>query len=188
MNERSDVTALLHRLADGHDDAADALWPLVYDELRLLADRCFRGESAGHTLQPTALVNEAFVRLVGDLNESWHDRRHFLAVAGRAMRRVLVDHARRRNAAKRGGGWDRVPLDMADDSVSPSNLDLLALDEALERLSGFDPDLVRLVELRFFVGLTFDDAAAIMGVAPITAKRMWKMAKGWLFRELSAGE
>jgi len=188
MTARSDVTALLQRLAAGQDEAADVLWPLVYDELHQLADRCFRGEAADHTLQPTALVNEAYVRLVGDLGQSWQDRRHFFAVAGRAMRRVLVDHARRRKAAKRGGDRDRVPLDLVDAPVPPADLDLLALNEALEKLAALDPSLVQMVELHFFGGLTFEDTARVMGVATITAKRMWKMAKGWLFRELSAGE
>jgi RNA polymerase sigma factor (TIGR02999 family) len=180
-----DVTRLLHRLAGGELQAADELWPAVYNELHDLAGRCFQNESAGHTLQPTALVNEAFVRLVGSDPGNWENRTQFLAVAARAMRRILIDYARRRRAAKRGGEACQVPLsDSNEPAICPED-DVLVLDEALEKLSGFDPQLARLVELRFFGGLTFDETAKSLDVAPITAKRMWKMARGWLLRQIS---
>jgi RNA polymerase sigma factor (TIGR02999 family) len=184
-----DITHLLNALASGKAEAADALWPMVYGELHRLADRYFRGEPANHTLQPTALVNEAFIRLARSGPEDWESRAQFYAVAACAMRHVLVDHARRRKSAKRGGKQRPLRLDGQIDAGDTRELEqLLDLDDALSRLADTDKRLVQLVELRYFAGLTFDEAARVLGVAPITAKRMWRLAKGWLFREMARGE
>jgi RNA polymerase sigma factor (TIGR02999 family) len=173
--------------------------PLVYDELRRIASRYIRGERPGQTLQATALVNEAFLRLAAERPRDFQNRTHFVAIAALSMRQILVQRARARRAIKRGGAPERVTL---DDNLSPSaganlhdagvfgaarDIELLALDEALTRLAGFDPDLVRLVELRHFGGLTVEETAVAMGVSPATVKRQWAVARAWLKRALSGG-
>jgi RNA polymerase sigma factor (TIGR02999 family) len=188
MPPRSDVTAILNRLAQGHPEAADELWPLVYDELRGLAEGYFQNENIEHTLQPTALVNEAYIRLAGRNEPGWESRAQFFFVAARAMRHILIDHARRRRSAKRGGDRRRVILDEADKPLTPKDDDLLALNEALEKLGAVDAQLVKVVELHWFGGLTFDEVARALDVAPITAKRMWKLAKGWLRCKIDEGQ
>lgn len=191
-----DVTLLLNAIEQGDRRAAGQLLPLVYDELRRLAARNMRRESPDHTLEPTALVHEAFVRLVGPGGasgeggagggRSWHGRAHFFAAAATAMRRILIESARRKQRDKRGGGLIRQSLD--DDLLAAAAADaddrLLALDEALTKLAATQPELARLVELRFFTGLGVEEAAELMGVSPRTAKRNWSYARAWLRREI----
>lgn len=187
----SDVTELLTRVRRGDGGAAETLMPLVYDELRRLAQHRLRGEAPDLTLQATALVNEAYLRLVEQRHAAIEDRRHFFAVAAQAMRRVLIDHIRRRRRLKRGGGR-RVALDEIGEIAaiaspsSPGTIDVLAVDEALTALAAEHPQHARLVELRFFGGLSADDAAAVMGVTTRTAERWWQYAKARLF--LALGE
>jgi RNA polymerase sigma factor (TIGR02999 family) len=181
------VTQILNDLRRGEPHAADRLLPLVYDELRALARRYFGQERPGHTLQPTALVHEAYVRLVGEAEAGWEDRAHFFTVAARAMRRILVDHARVRGAVKRGGLARRQPFEAAELSAARPDEYVVALDEALVDLAEFDPHLARLVELRFFGGLTVDETAAVLGASASTVKREWTIAKGWLHRAISEG-
>jgi RNA polymerase sigma-70 factor (ECF subfamily) len=187
MASESEVTLLLNRLATGDSEAAEQLWPLVYEQLRVLAERYLKNESPAHTLQATALVNEAYVRLAGARIDDWAGRAQFLGVAARAMRRILIDHARRRGAAKRGGDRDKLPLDSAVMPAITEDERLVVLNEALERLATFDLQLARLVELHFFGGMTLEETAWLLEVSPRTAKRMWKMAKGWLHREMIKG-
>ena len=179
------VTELLIAWGDGRRDALDELLPLVYAELRQLAARYLKREPDGHTLQPTALVHEAFVRLVDQRRVKWKNRAHFYGVSAQVMRRILVDHARARKAGKRGSGWDRVPL--VEDSVASNGIDvdLLALDGALTRLSEFDPQQERIVELRYFGGLTIEETALALGISPATVVREWTIAKAWLRNELT---
>ena len=181
-----DITSLLRDWREGDLGARDRLVAVLYPELRALADRQLRGERANHTLQPTALVHEAFLRLVEGEGPEWEGRRHFLAVAARAMRRVLVDHARSRNAAKRGGGAARLPLDDALMLYEDRATDLLALDEALDRLDGLDNQLGRIVELRFFGGLTNREAGEVLGLSTRSVERGWSTARAWLRGALSA--
>lgn len=188
MASSSDVTSLLADWRSGDKEALDRLLPLVYGELRRLAEAYLRRERPGHTLQPTALVNEAYLRLVGQQQVEWQSRAHFFGIAAQMMRRILVDHARAQNAGKRGGGLQRVTLDSSFDAEERREVDLLALDEALESLSKLDPRQSRIVELRFFVGLTLEETAEVIGVAPITVRREWNLAKAWLYREMSARE
>jgi RNA polymerase sigma-70 factor (ECF subfamily) len=182
-----EVTVLLRAWAAGAPDALDQLLPLVYDELRRLAGQRLRRERQGHTLQPTALVHEAFLRLVG-YTPGWQDRQHFFAVAAQVMRRVAVDHARRRQAQRRGGGDSPLLLDLAavaEPGAESIQVDLLALDEALGRLQQMDAQQARVVELRFFTGLSIDETAAALGISAATVWRDWKSAKLWLYREIA---
>ena len=180
------VTELLRAWGAGDRTALDALIPVVYSELRRQAQRALRREGAGHTLQPTALVHEAWLRLDGQHDARWESRTQFLAVAAQAMRRVLVDHARTRRALKRGGGGAQVTLGDADSAVAAPDraVDVLALDEALARLATLDPRKARLVELRYFAGLSIPEAAAALGVSQATVGREWSVARMWLRREL----
>ena len=179
-----DVTQLLRDWRQGNRAAFDQLIPLVYDELRRLAKRHLQRQSPGHTLQTTSLVHEAYLRLIDQQNIEWQNRAHFFAVAARAMRFLLVDHARARQYAKRGGGARQVTLDEVA-VVSPErNDDLLALDEALSRLAALDPRKSQIVELRYFGGLSAEEAAEALGVSEITVKREWLKARAWLYREL----
>jgi RNA polymerase sigma-70 factor, ECF subfamily len=178
------VTALLSDWSRGDAAALNQLLPLVYAELRRIAARQLRGERVNHTLQPTALVNEVYLRLVDQRQVEWQDRAHFLAVAAQTMRRILVDHARRHDARKRGDGVQCVSIDDARDIPGTQELPLVALDEALGRLEAVDPGLAKIVELRAFGGLTIDEAAHVLKVSPSTAKRDWRTAKAWLNREL----
>ena len=179
------VTLLLARLRDGNEDAANQLIPLIYAELRRMAGAYMRRELPGQTLQATALVNEAYMRLVDGQQGPWQNRVHFLAIAAHTMRQILVDHARRRHAGKRGGASARKVAIDVDLLIAPNRLeDVIAIDEALERLAAIDPRQGRLIELRFFVGLNVDEVAEVMGISPITVKREWRSAKAWLHREL----
>ena len=181
MNE---VTRILSDIAQGDAHAADRLLPLVYEELRQLAARKLAQEAPGQTLQPTALVHEAYVRLVGaPARQHWEGRGHFLAAAAEAMRRILVDNARRKKAAKHGGGRRRVPLDEAH-RVTESPDWLLALDDALARFAAEEPAKAELVKLRFFAGLSAPEAAAALGISVATAERWWTFARTWLFADL----
>jgi RNA polymerase sigma factor (TIGR02999 family) len=185
-SRRSDVTRLLVDWRDG--DTASRLFPLVYDDLRLLAAGYLRRERRGHTLQPTALVHESFCRLVDQSPCSPRDRRHFFALAARAMRRVLVEHARKRRAAKRGGVGVAVPLEACRDLASDRSAYVVALDEALADLAQLDERQARIVELRFFGGLSIDDTADVLGISHATVEREWRVAKAWLHRCITDGE
>ncbi|MBK9119194.1 MAG: sigma-70 family RNA polymerase sigma factor [Phycisphaerales bacterium] len=181
-----ETTLLLERLRQGDTSAAQQLLPLVYDELRSLAGRYFRRQRSDHTLQPTALVHEAFLKLVDQTDPQWNGRQHFFAVAAMAMRQILVNHALARKALKRGGGQRRVLLDDAIGSGARSDgLDVLALHDALERLKQVDERKHRLVELRFFAGLAVDEAAEVLGVSKTTAESDWRAARAWLNLELT---
>lgn len=180
-----EVTRLLKAWCQGDARSLERLAPMVEQELRRLAGHYLRKESAGHTLQPTALVNEAYLRLLDWNNVEWRDRSHFLAVAGKMMRRILVNHAIARRSQKRGNSAVVVSLIEAD-SVPARAHDLLALDEALVALAQFDERKSRLVELRYFGGLTSEEAAEVLGISPRTANREWDLARAWLFRFLSS--
>ena len=182
------VSELLRAWSGGNSQAAQKLIPLVYDELRGLALRQLRGERSDHTLRPTALVHEAFLRLVDQRKGAWKNRVQFFALAAQAMRRVLVDHARARHAAKRAGRLERVTLDERAAVESSSELDVVAVNEALEELQARDPGKVRLVELRFFGGLSVDEAADVLGVSPSTLAREWRLVRAWLYRRLEETE
>ena len=181
-----DVTALLGDWSRGDRTALNQLLPLVYAELRRVALRQLRKERSDHTLQPTALVHEVFIRLVDQRRVDWQDRAHFFGVAANVMRRILVDHARRRGASKRGEGVPSVPIDEARDVAASDGMPVLALDQALDRLEKVDAELARIVELRAFGGLTIEEAAHVLSVSPSTAKRDWRTAKAWLTRELGS--
>jgi len=168
------------------DPAVNALLPLVYDELRRLAAAYLRRERPGQTIQPTALVHEAYLRLLKDKPDRWQNRAHFCAIAAHSMRQILIERARARGALKRGGVQARVTLDEGLLAADSPHIDLLALDEALQRLEAIDPEQARLVELRFFGGLTIEEAAEAMNISAATVKRHWTIARAWLARELSA--
>ena len=183
------ITEALCALRNGAPDAMDRLAPLVYEQLRRIAHRHLRAEPAGHTLSTTALVHEAYLKLVDQTRAEWQDRGHFFAVASRAMRRILVDYARRYRAARRGGGDDAapvrpIPLDDTEIPIAERAEILVALDEALERLARFDERQARVVECRFFGGLTEEETAAALGISQRTVAREWVTARGWLYQEL----
>jgi len=180
------VTQLLIGWSNGDREALDALLPVVYEELRKQAANYLRRERVGHTLQTTALINEAYLKLVDQKNVHWQNRAHFFGIAAHLMRRILVDHARTKKRAKRGGSNIRVSFNEANVLAPSQNLDIVALDEALERLSEIDEQQSRIVELRFFSGLTVEETAAVLAISPATVKRDWSMAKAWLHREISA--
>jgi len=177
--------AINYPQAVGDKEDLDKLMPAVYDELRRQAARYLRREQAGHTLQTTALIHEAYVRLVDQRNVQWQNRAHFFGIAAQMMRRILVDHARTKKRAKRGGSVIKVSLADATLPVNERDLDVVALDEALNRLAEIDEQQSRVVELRFFSGLTVEETAEVMHISPATVKRDWSMAKAWLHRELS---
>ncbi|MGA9471960.1 MAG: sigma-70 family RNA polymerase sigma factor [Terriglobales bacterium] len=181
-----DVTALLADLSKGKPEAADQLIPVVYGELRRLASSYMRREREGHTLQATALVHEAYMKLVEQRSVNWQSRTHFFGIAAQIMRRLLVDHARGHLRDKRGGGQHLVPLDDALVFSPEQSSQLVELDGALDRLAALDPRQARIVELRFFAGLTVEEAAEVLGVSPKTVKRDWSVAKAWLHGELKA--
>jgi RNA polymerase sigma factor (TIGR02999 family) len=182
--DAGDVTRLLQAWHAGDEEAYRQVSAILYDELRRQAVRCMRGERPGITLQATALVHEAFMRLAGAGEVDWQDRKHFLAIAARTMRRVLVDLVREKAAAKRGARPEAVPLEFDIVAEGPSLVDLIALDQALETLSTFDARKVRVIELRFFAGLTVDETAEVLEVAPDTVARDWRLARTWLLQEL----
>ena len=178
------VTALLVKWGQGDEAALERLIPLVHQELHAIARRCMAGENAGHSLQATALVNEAYLRLVDAKAVAWHDRAHFLAVSARVMRHILVDHARTRRAQKRGGDATQVTFDEALVVTSEPDQDFVALDDALEALATFDERKSRVVELRFFGGLSVEETASVLKVSPATVRGDWRLAKAWLQREM----
>jgi len=187
------ATRLLNRASGGEVAAAADLLPLVYDELRALAEHFFKNERADHTLQPTALVHEAYMRLVDSDAIEWKSRAQFFVIAAKAMRNILVDHARARGRQKRGGGWQELTLsaverDLGDKDPGGKVIDMLALDDALERLAEVDERKARLVELRFFAGLSSEDAAGLLDISRTTAAEDWRMARAWLHRELKAAD
>ena len=179
-----EITRLLKRWKHGEGGALDDLIAVVYPELKRIARRALRGERANHTLQTSALINEAYLRLVDQSALDWQDRGHFFAVATRVMRHILIDHARARDYAKRGGSITHLPLDDGAFAVQERAKELIALDEALERLAIVDERKSQVVELRFFGGLTVEETAEVMGLSPITIKREWRVAKAWLHSEL----
>ncbi len=182
-----DVSALIARVRGGSSDAFDELFPLVYAELRRVASREMRREHQGRTLQTTALVHEAYLRLLKDASLSFENRAHFLGIAARAMREVLIDRSRARGAKKRGGQDVRIPLDEAQLAAPDAGIPVEDLDRALERLSTVSPRAARVVEMRFFGGLSVEETAAAMNLSPATVKREWALARAWLHRDLSGG-
>ena len=182
----SDVTGLLLSWCHGDAEALDRLVPLVYDELRRVARRHLRREQPGHALQATALVHEVYLRLVDVDQLTLKNRTHFFAVAAKLMRQILVDHARRQHADKRGGGATMVSLEDVSPAAQPPSVDVLALDQALDALSAIDARQGGVVELRFFAGLDIDEAAEALGISPATVEREWALAKAWLYRRLSS--
>ena len=184
---QQEVTQLLIRLTDGDRAVLDELLPLIYGELRRVAAGYLRRESPGHTLQPTALVHEAYLRMVDQTQVRWQNRAHFLGVAAQMMRRILVDHARSRQADKRGGALPKLSLDENIDVSDERSSELVALDEALRKLAEIDPEKSRLVELRFFGGLSVEETAEVLGVSAPTVKRHWRLAKAWLYGQVQQG-
>jgi RNA polymerase sigma factor (TIGR02999 family) len=184
----SDVTRILNAIERGEAKGTDELLPLVYEELRLLAAQKLSHEPPGQTLQATALVHEAYVRLVGNQAQSWENRGHFFAAAAEAMRRILVENARRKRSLKRGGAGVRIDLDQVDMPMQAKSGELLALDEALVRLTQQDQVKADLVKLRFFAGLTLEQAAQVLGISRATAIRHWSFARAWLFRQVRTEE
>ncbi|HYH06435.1 MAG TPA: sigma-70 family RNA polymerase sigma factor [Thermoanaerobaculia bacterium] len=182
----SQVTQLLREWSAGRQEARDELLGLVYVPLRAIAERHLYREREGHTLQPTALVNELYLKLVDQRSVDWNDRTHFFAVAAQVMRRILVDHARKRKSEKRGGDMTPVTIGAALDIAAQENFDVVALDVALENLEKVFPQQARLVELRFYAGLTIDETAEVLGVSAATVSREWTMARAWLRRAMSA--
>lgn len=178
------VSKLLLNWGQGDQGAREALIPLVYDELRRLARRYLRRERPDHTLQSAALVNEAYLRLIRQEHPQWQNRAHFFGVAAQLMRHILVDHARNRAAAKRGAGAPRLTLDPDIALPQERDVDLMALDDALNQLAALDPQQSRLVELRFFGGLSIEETSVVLGVSPATVKREWATARAWLQREM----
>lgn len=183
--EEHSVAKLLSEVADGDQNAANQLMPLVYERLRMLANKLIGKESPGNTLQPTALVNEAYLRMVGQTRVEWKGKTHFFAIGAKMMRRILVDHARSKHRIKRGGGMHRIEL---TDELSVSRRrdeDVLAIEEAIEKLSRLDPRQAQIVELRFFGGLTVEEVAEVLGVSKRTVEGEWTILRAWLRRELA---
>ena len=185
MSSPANVNDLLVAWSKGDEGALTTLLPLVYDELRQLARRQLRGERDGHTLQPTALVHEAYARLVDQESVQWQGRTHFFAVAAQTMRRILVDHARKRHAAKRGGQPIQITLDATLAVADRRDVDVIALDDALNALAILDTTQAKLVELRYFSGLGIEETAKVLGISPATVKREWSTARAWLYREMT---
>lgn len=184
MTSTQNITQVLRELSEGRDTAPAKLMPLVYAELRKLAQAYLQEERADHTLQATALVHEAYIRLVDWQNVSWQNRAHFFALAAQVMRRILVDHAREKGAQKRGGGMTKLSLAEAASFAQQKEVDLVVLDDALEELTEFDAVQSRIVELRFFGGLTIEETAEAMKISPATVKREWTLAKAWLHKKI----
>lgn len=182
----SDISSLLARLKKGDTDVESELVRRIYPDLHKMAERCLRGERPGHSMQPTVLVNEVYLRLIGKRDVDWQSRTHFFALAGRVMRRILVDHARARNAVKRGGGALNVELDGSPLLTNEQSSLVLAVHECLDRLARMDPRQADIVEMKFFGGLTEEEIAAVIGLSARTVKREWAMARAWLHAELTA--
>jgi len=185
-HDQSQVAQLLHDLSAGKTGAEEALLPLIYDELRALARHFMVQERTGHTLQTTALVHEAYLRLCGSSQQKWEGKDHYMRLAAQAMRRVLIDHARRKRSQKRGRDYQRVEFDADMVICLDDTVDLLALDHALNELVDLNPRLVQLVELRYFCGFTVEETAKVIGISPRTAKSDWRLAKAWLKEKLSS--
>lgn len=184
----SDVTRILFAIEQGDGRAVDKLLPMVYDELRLLAAQKLSQEQPGQTLQPTALVHEAYIRLVGSEDQNWNSRGHFFAAAAEAMRRILIENARRKQRHKHGGGHKRVGIDDADIAIEEPSTNLFALDEALNKLTKEERVVADLVKMRYFAGLTLSQAAEIIGVSRRTADRYWAYARAWLYQEITKSD
>ncbi|MEO8381621.1 MAG: sigma-70 family RNA polymerase sigma factor [Acidobacteriota bacterium] len=180
----SEVTRLLHDWSSGRKEARDELLGLVYEPLRAIAERHLYREREGHTLEPTALVHELYLKLVDQRSVAWNDRAHFFAVSAQVMRRILVDYARRRNSEKRGGSLIPVTISDALEVAATTSVDMVAMDGALENLEKIYPQQAKIVELRFYAGLTIDETAAVLGVSPATISREWTMARAWLRRAM----
>jgi RNA polymerase sigma factor (TIGR02999 family) len=185
--EPNDVTRLLGRMRGGDEHAVDELMPVVYDELRVIARRQLRRNVAHPTLNTTALVHEAFLKLAGSVQPQWQDRCHFFAVAATAMRQILVDYARRRGARKRGGDWKQVDFEVAELDIDHQGELVLDIDDALRKLSDLSPRLTQVVECRFFAGMSFEETGVVLGVNEKTVRRDWTKARAWLHRELGVG-
>ena len=187
MDRRPEITLWLQEWSSGKEDALEALMPVVYAELHRQAANYLRRERLGHTLQATALINEVYLKLIDQREVNWKNRAHFFGIAAQAMRRILVDHARSRHRDKRGGNAENLPLEAAGFVTSPneSRVDLIALDEALTRLADLDERQSRIVELRFFTGMSVEETAEALGISAATVKNEWRSAKAWLFQELN---
>lgn len=185
-NQAADVTKLLLAWNKGDQGALDLLMPIVYDELRRLARRYMRSESPGHTLQATALVNDAYIRLVDQTRVNWQNRAQFFGVAAQTIRRVLVDHARARHRLKRGGDVLKVELDEGAIATERAGTDIVALDDVLNRLANVDPRKCQIIELRFFGGLSIEETAEALNISPATVKREWAFARSWLYKEMTS--
>lgn len=187
LSRPSEITLWLREWSSGKQEALDMLMPVVYAELHRQAASYLRRERIGHTLQATALINEAYVRLIEQRGVNWQNRAHFFGIAAQAMRRILVDHARSRHRSKRGGNAENLPLEAAEFAAASSggNIDLIALDDALTRLAKMDERQSRIVELRFFSGMSVEETAEVLGVSTATVKNDWRAAKAWLFQELN---
>lgn len=183
---QQNITLLLQDCIEGKKGAVDELLPHVYKELRVISSKYLRDEFRNHTLQTTELVHEAYIKLVGDENISWQNRAHFFGIAAQSMRQILVDHARKRNSLKRGYGKSIIPLDDVLESAEKSDEQIIALDDALKKLETKDERSSKLVELRYFSGLTIEETAEVLRISPATAKRDWNFAKAWLYREIAS--
>lgn len=187
MNQtQTEITQLLQKWQEGNNEALETLMPLVYAELKRLAGSYLRRERPDHTLQSAALVNEAYLRLVDQTQTQWQNKAHFFGIAAQMMRRILADHARGHNAAKRGAGMPELELNEAVAQAQTKSVDLLDLEEALQKLEKLDAQQGKIVELRFFGGLSIEDTANVLGISPATVKRDWAAARAWLFREVGA--
>ena len=186
MSERANITSLLHEYKTGNKNVLDELFPLVYDELRRLAASRLNNERSDHTLQPTALVHEAYLRLIEQHSADWQNRTHFFGLAAEMMRRILVNHAVKNNADKRFGNQTKLALDEAISVAQEREVNLILLDEALNELAAFDPQQAKIIELRFFAGLTIEEVAEVLGVSDSTVKREWRIAKAWLHQQLNS--
>jgi RNA polymerase sigma factor (TIGR02999 family) len=184
----SEVTRILHSIESGNAKAADELLPLVYEELRKLAAFKMANDVQGQTLQPTALVHEAWLRLTGNENVKWESRAHFFGAAAEAMRRILIENARRRQALRHGGGQQRLDIQEVEIAAATKDEELLAVNDALERFAALEKKKAELVKLRYFVGLNIEEASQVLGISVATAKRWWTYARAWLFQETQAGK